>query len=252
MDGAKPADTTGTKKHFGLDQARAVKEDFMAREREERLTTNFPDIDIDLSCYSSASIEALDHLAPLAGAFAFIGFPFISPEMAKALSEWATYGLMFERVESLCLISAAYLGSEQRGHLIDFQGPIRLDASAAKALACNDTLLILRLQSAPTRSLAHALAGHRHELTLHLPCDIPYPEVARALSSHAGYHLDLWLPNRPSESVLQQFASNPDKHFRISSPDQLNAYYKTTHHENWLISLSEDLDVWRARASGAE
>lgn len=239
---------TGAKGYLNLTLARKIEEGFLKAQRENKSLGQRFDIDlgpggIDLEAYSSASVEALEYLAPLEASWADFGFENISPEMAKALSEWKAHVQTFSSLKTICPDAAIYLGSGKGGQMLCFDSPMSLDASCAKGLVCNEAPLYLTLQTIPDLNLAKILATQQDALSLTFPGSIVSPLVAEALSVHAGYRLEVSMPNRPSEALFQQFSSNPKKEFLLGS---------SVGQATWKIELTEDCCTWsRNKLSGA-
>jgi hypothetical protein len=233
---ATPITSFGAKAHLDLAAAKIIRDQFLASE-EHHPNYDVLGEDIDLTAYSTASIEALECLAPLNGAFATLGFTAITPDMAMVLGNWKTYFLCFSHLQSLGLEAAGYLGSAESAHGLVFEWPMKLAASAIEVLVRNGSPLSITLQSAPDLACATALAMHEHELHLTLPNERMGLSVASALSLHSGYSLQISMPARPSTQVTKALASNPNKRVRLRSPNELNAQAQVTTHKNWLISL---------------
>ncbi|MCF8209206.1 MAG: hypothetical protein K9K38_07365, partial [Rhodoferax sp.] len=194
--------------------------------------------DLDLSAYSSASLEALECLAPLNGLAATIGFEAISPEIAKVLSEWKTYFLCFPRLQCLEYESAFQLGNAEAAHGLDFGFPIQLSATATRAVVGNGAPMYMTLHAAPDLSRAVALATHEHEMFLTLPAQAISPMSASALSLHAGYLLQIAIPDRSTECVLQALASNAHKQLSLRPPDVLDKRPSSgVIQRNWVFTL---------------
>jgi hypothetical protein len=234
---AKATAAGGIKAHLDLTMAETFREQFLASE-EHHSNYDVLGEDLDLSAYSSASVEALECLAPLSGLAATIGFATITPEIAKVLSQWMTYFLCFPRLQRLDYESANLLGGAEAAHGLYFDYPLHLCATAAKAVVCNGAPMYLTLNATPDLSRAIALAAHEHEMFLTLPAQAISPLAATALSFHAGYLLQLAMPYRPSDAVLQAISSNAHKQLSLTAPEAMNKVPSLgAVHKNWLITL---------------
>jgi hypothetical protein len=232
-----PAVAGGEAKHLNLALAKEIKARFLATE-EHHPNYDLLGEDIDLSAYASASIDALECLAPLNGLAAMIGLESITPEIAKVLSQWRTYFLCFPQLQSLDHESAAHLGSTEAAHGLDFGFPLQLSASTAKAVVRSGSPMYLTLHAVPDLPRAIALAAHEHEMFLTLPAKAISPLAATALSFHAGYLLQIAMPYRPSEAVLQALSSNANKQLNLTAPDAPNKRPSLgAVQRNWVITL---------------
>ena len=202
VDTSMPAEPVGVKAHLDLAKATKIRAQFLANQAQQANDEGLGGEELDLSAYSSASLAALACLRPLNGSFATLGFETITPEMARVLSDWKTYFLCFGRLQNLEQEAACYLGNAENAHGLDFAWPMALTAATAKAVAGNGAPLHLALQAAPDLPCAKALAAHTHELYLTWPDGNIEPSVARALSLHAGYLLQLTMSNRPLQALL--------------------------------------------------
>jgi hypothetical protein len=232
-----PAAADEIKAHLDLAMADKLREQFLASE-EHHHNYDVLGEDLDLSAYSSASLEALECLAPLNGLAATIGFESITPEIANVLSRWETYFLCFPQLQRLHYESAIHLGNAEAAHGLEFGFPIQLSATSAKAVVCNGAPMHLTLQAEPDFSRAVALATHEHEMFLTLPVEAILPMAASALSLHAGYLLQIAMPSRPSDAVLQALASNANKQLSLSAPEALNRLPSLgSVQKSWVITL---------------
>jgi hypothetical protein len=230
----------GTGKHLDLDVAKAIATEFLWNKQKSDFSEGFGD-DLDISEYSSASLEALQCLANLESGFAYIGVSSITPDMAKIFKGWKSYFLCFERIETLDFESAVQLGNPDADHALCFAQRMRIDAPTVEALCRNGSVIDMKLHNVPDLSLARALASHDHEMFLAFPSADISTAVANALCQHNGYLLHLRMPQRPSHSVLREFASNPNKHLNVHSPSMLNAGRGIHVHSSWLITLDQHL-----------
>jgi hypothetical protein len=234
---SKPAAAGGTKAHLDLTMAEKFREQFLASEEHH----SYYDVlgeDLDLSAYSSAALDALECLAPLNVLAATIGLESITPEIANVLSRWKTYFLCFPRLQRLDYESANHLGNAEAAHGLEFGFPIKLSATSAKAVVSNGAPMHLTLHAAPDLACAVALATHEHEMFLTLPAQAISPMAASALSLHAGYLLQIEMPHKPSEDVLQALASNTHKKLSLSPPDPLHKLSSLgAAQKDWVITL---------------
>jgi hypothetical protein len=187
---SSPVLPAGAKAHLDLTAAKIIREQFLASE-EHHPNYDVLGEDLDLTAYSTASIEALECLTPLNGGFATLGFTAVTPEMAKVLGDWKTYFLCFTHLQSLGLEAASYLGNAESGHGLVFEWPMALDAATLQAVAGNGAPLSLNLRPAPDMACALALATHTHELYLTCPNVVIAPQVQTALNLHVGYLFEL-------------------------------------------------------------
>jgi hypothetical protein len=185
-----PITPSGAKAHLDLTAAQIIREQFLASE-EHHPNYDVLGEDMDLTAYSTASIDALECLKPLIGGFATLGFTAVSPEMAKVLGDWKTHFLCFTHLQSLEFEAASCLGSAESGHGLVFEWPMALDEATLRALAGNGAPLSLHLRPAPDMDCAVALATHTHELYLTCPSVVIGPQVWSALILHAGYSFKL-------------------------------------------------------------
>lgn len=204
--------------HLDLREARIVKEAFLAAQAS--LPNDRHDAtDLHLSQYSSADLDALKYLGQLNSGFTYLGFETISPGMAEVISQWNAYFLLFNRLRNLSRESAVYLGRADAGHALVFDLPIELDVPTARAIACNGSPLSLEFKVEPDLRIAQALATHQHEMFLTLPGELVSPSLARALSRHAGYLLQIQMDSRPTGPVLEAFSSNLGKKVTVNFQD---------------------------------
>ena len=235
-------------KNLDINLAHRIKDELLWAQEKQRLLgpilgADLFDTHLDLSGYSSASLEALECLSSLEVS-ATIGFKEITPEAAKVLSVWNAHQIRFSRVRELCTEAATFLGCKERSSCLSFENLMSLEASCAERLVHNaEEMMFLRFQTIPSLSLARALATNQGALSLRFPNSQISPSVVDALSFHCGHRLRVTMPDKPSETVLRHFTSNSNKTITIGcSTDPREA-----HPDLWFIVLKENYDRWVAK-----
>lgn len=218
--------------HLDLITAQAIKERFQENPPNES------DV-LDLSLFRSASMEAIELLASLEFGFADIGFTELSAEVAKALSAWNSYLLIFNRLSLLSPRAAKALGTDDAEHALVFSQLKLLDALSAQHLVKATGLgcpLSLRLSGQLTPRVARALAEHRHELSIDL--DTPLlPNTAGELASHNGYNLEIHSQTEITSEVIQRLRANPAKSLSICSPAEMDTIFPNYARGKWTATL---------------
>ena len=189
-------------KNLDINLAHRIKEELLSAQEKQRLRgpilgADLFDAHLDLSGYSSASLESLECLSSLEVS-ATIGFKEITPEAAKALSVWNAHQIRFSRVRELCTEAATFLGCKARNSCLSFENLMSLEALCAERLVhYAEGMMFLRFQTIPSLSLARALATNQGALWLRLPRSQISPSVVDALTSGVVKSLDNKIKDKP-------------------------------------------------------
>jgi hypothetical protein len=104
--------SNGRESHLDLAKARII--------RAQWEVAPTPEIGLDLSRYLTATVPALDHLAPIEGKSLRLGLNVLSSSMARGLRQCAAHFLIFTRLEGLTHKAAVAL-AQGCGHLVIFE-----------------------------------------------------------------------------------------------------------------------------------
>lgn len=176
---------------------------------------------LHLNAFTSCDEDALSHLVANIGPIEGIeiGLRFLSLSTALKLRRLKTYYLFLPGLCSLDGGAARVLGQwlfrESPLCQITLQEPLSAYAatllvSAPPEIGGSHGLLSISLPSI-TADVAKALMGHTDALYLEIRDGNLTPEIASALSRHAGYDLRLLLPTPVTDEVLLYLSGNADK-----------------------------------------
>lgn len=189
--------------HLDLHEAKRISSLFVAEGESHSLSF------LDLTDYASASLDALDYLAPLGASFASLGFEWLDPAMAKLLARWKSYFLIFDNLDKLTPKVTRILNTSN--HPLIFSNLKHIGIEAAEYLVDDDGHhpLDIRIPGVLSLPLAKVFSKHPHEL--YLSIFNLEPQAAKALSRHQSYNLSVTSKAPFSKDALRAFSGDAMK-----------------------------------------